>query len=80
VFPAGLGVKDAAFAWAVRVALPNESFAVGAALAIAVRAVQTVAELIYIGLVTVITKPLRDNRATALSRHDRAQSSSVQGK
>jgi hypothetical protein len=61
VFPAGLGVKDAAFAWAVKVALPNQSFAVGAALAIAVRAIQTVAELAYIALVTVITKPLRED-------------------
>ena len=59
VFPAGLGVKDAAFAWSVKVALPGESFAVGAALAIAVRAVQTVAELGYVGLVSLITKPLR---------------------
>ncbi len=33
----------------------------GAALAIAVRAIQTVAELAYIALVTVITKPLREN-------------------
>lgn len=59
VFPAGLGVKDAAFAWAVKVALPSQSFAVGAALAIAVRAVQTAVELCYVALVTVITKPLR---------------------
>ena len=51
-------VKDAAFAWSVKVALPNESFAVGAALAIAVRAVQTVVELAYIALVTVVTRPL----------------------
>ena len=58
IFPAGLGVKDAAFAWSVKVALPNESFAVGAALAIAVRAVQTVVELAYIALVTVVTRPL----------------------
>ncbi|MFM9054470.1 MAG: hypothetical protein ACKOQ5_06445 [Solirubrobacterales bacterium] len=61
VFPAGLGVKDAAFAWSVKVALPGESFAVGAALAIAVRAIQTVAELGYIGLVSLITKPLRES-------------------
>jgi hypothetical protein len=58
IFPAGLGVKDAAFAWAVKVALPGESFAVGAALAIAVRAVQTVVELAYIALVTALTRPL----------------------
>lgn len=62
VFPAGLGVKDAAFAWSVKVALPGESFAVGAALAIAVRAVQTVAELGYIGLVSLVTKPLKDSQ------------------
>ena len=62
VFPAGLGVKDAAFAWSVKVALPSESFAVGAALAIAVRAVQTVAELGYIGLVSLITKPLKESK------------------
>lgn len=56
VFPAGLGVKDAAFAWAVRTALPEQSFAVGAALAIAVRAIQTIAELAYIALVTAFTR------------------------
>ena len=72
VFPAGLGVKDAAFAWAVKVALPNESFAVGAALAIAVRAVQTVAELIYIALVTATTKPLRESTDKGPAESDRA--------
>ena len=65
VFPAGLGVKDAAFAWAVKVAIPGQSFAVGAALAIAVRAVQTVAELIYIALVTAFTKPLREKNGVS---------------
>jgi glycosyltransferase 2 family protein len=53
VAPAGLGIRDAAFAWAVKVALPSGSFAVGAAIAIAVRAVLTVVEVIYVGLVTV---------------------------
>lgn len=57
VFPAGLGVRDAAFAWALKVALPGASFAVAAALALAVRATQTVAELIYVGLVTWLTRP-----------------------
>ncbi len=54
VTPAGLGVRDAAFAWAVKVVLPSGSFGVGAAIAIAVRATQTVVELIYVGAVTLI--------------------------
>lgn len=52
VTPAGLGVRDAAFAWAVKAALPTGSFGVGAAIAIAVRATQTVVELLYVGAVT----------------------------
>jgi glycosyltransferase 2 family protein len=53
VAPAGLGIRDAAFAWAVKVALPSGSFAVGAVIAIAVRAVFTVVELLYVGTVTL---------------------------
>ena len=49
VAPAGLGVRDAAFAWAVKAALPSRSFALGSLIAIAVRGVMTVAELIYVG-------------------------------
>ncbi len=56
VTPAGLGVRDAAFAWAVKVALPSGSFGIGAAIAIAVRATQTVVELIYVGAVTAVTR------------------------
>ncbi len=56
VTPAGLGVRDAAFAWAVKVALPSDSFGVGAVIAIAVRATQTVVELIYVGMVTAVTR------------------------
>ena len=56
VTPAGLGVRDAAFAWAVKVALPSDSFGVGAVIAIAVRATQTVVELIYVGAVTALTR------------------------
>lgn len=56
VTPAGMGVRDAAFAWAVKVALPSGSFGVGAVIAIAVRATQTVVELIYVGAVTAITR------------------------
>jgi hypothetical protein len=54
VAPAGLGVRDAAFAWAVKAALPSRSFAVGSLISIAVRGVTTVAELIYVGAVTAI--------------------------
>lgn len=52
VAPAGLGVRDAAFAWAVKAALPGRSFAVGSLISIAVRGVMTVGELIYVALVT----------------------------
>ncbi len=54
VAPAGLGIRDAAFAWAVKAALPSNSFAVGAVIAIAVRAVLTVIEVLYVGAVTVL--------------------------
>ncbi|MGN6258561.1 MAG: lysylphosphatidylglycerol synthase transmembrane domain-containing protein [Solirubrobacterales bacterium] len=54
VAPAGLGVKDAAFAWAVKAALPSKSFALGSLIAIALRFVMTVAELIYVGVVTAL--------------------------
>lgn len=54
VAPAGLGVRDAAFAWGVKAALPGKSFALGSLIAIAVRGVMTVGELIYVGTVTVL--------------------------
>jgi glycosyltransferase 2 family protein len=56
VAPAGLGVRDAAFAWAVKAATPGNSFAIGSLIAIAVRGVMTVIELIYVGAVTVLGK------------------------
>ena len=56
VAPAGLGVRDAAFAWAVKAAVPGNSFAVGSLIAIAVRGVLTVVELIYVGAVTALGK------------------------
>ncbi len=55
VAPAGLGIRDAAFAWAVKGAVGN-SFAVGSLIAIAVRGVLTVVELLYVGLVTALGK------------------------
>lgn len=54
VAPAGLGVRDAAFAWAVKAAVPGRSFALGSLIAIAVRGVMTVAELLYVGAVTAL--------------------------
>jgi hypothetical protein len=54
VAPAGLGVRDAAFAWAVKGAVPGQSFALGSLIAIAVRGAMTVGELIYVGAVTAL--------------------------
>jgi hypothetical protein len=54
VAPAGLGIRDAAFAWAVKVAVPGESFAVGSLIAIAVRGVLTAVELLYVAIVTAM--------------------------
>jgi hypothetical protein len=54
VAPAGLGVRDAAFAWAVKTAAPGNSFAVASLIAIVVRAVLTVVELIYVAVVTAL--------------------------
>lgn len=54
IAPAGLGIRDAAFAWAVKGALPGKSFAVGSLIAIAVRGVLTVVELVYVALVTAL--------------------------
>lgn len=56
VAPAGLGVRDAAFAWAIKGAVPGNSFAVGSLIAIAVRFVLTAVELIFVGLVTALGK------------------------
>jgi hypothetical protein len=54
VAPAGLGVRDAAFAWTVKEAVPSHSFAVGSLIAIVVRAVLTVVEVVYVGVVTAV--------------------------
>jgi hypothetical protein len=54
IAPAGLGVRDAAFAWTVKEAVSGRSFALGSLIAIAARAVLTVVEVIYAGVVTVI--------------------------
>jgi len=54
IAPAGLGIRDAAFAWAVKVAVPANSFAIGSLIAIAVRGVLTVVEVIYVVAVTAL--------------------------
>lgn len=54
VAPAGLGIRDAAFAWALKPAMPGDSFAVASLIAIVVRAVLTVVELIYVAAVSAL--------------------------
>lgn len=54
VAPAGLGIRDAAFAWAFKVATPGNSFAVASLVAIVVRGVLTVVEILYVGAVTAL--------------------------
>jgi glycosyltransferase 2 family protein len=54
VAPAGLGIRDAAFAWAVKSATPGNSFAVGSLIAIAVRGVMTIVEIAFVALVTAL--------------------------
>lgn len=54
VAPAGLGIRDAAFAWAVKVATPGGSFAIGSLIAIVVRGVLTVVEILYVAIVTAM--------------------------
>jgi uncharacterized membrane protein YbhN (UPF0104 family) len=54
VAPAGLGIRDAAFAWALKVATPGHSFAVASLIAIVVRGVLTVVEIVYVGIVTAM--------------------------
>jgi hypothetical protein len=56
IAPAGLGVRDAAFAWAVKAAVPGQKFATGSLIAIAVRGVLTVTELMYVAAVTALGK------------------------
>jgi glycosyltransferase 2 family protein len=54
IAPAGIGPKDAAFAWGLKAALPSRSFALASLIAIAVRGVMTLAELLYVGAVTAL--------------------------
>ena len=54
VAPAGLGIRDAAFAWAFKPAAPGNSFAVASLVAIVVRGVLTVVEVLYVAIVTAM--------------------------
>jgi glycosyltransferase 2 family protein len=54
VAPAGLGIRDAAFAWAAKPATPGDSFAVASLIAIVVRGVMTVVEIGFVGVVTAM--------------------------
>jgi glycosyltransferase 2 family protein len=54
IAPAGLGIRDAAFAWALKVAVPGSSFAVASLIAIVVRGVLTVVEVLYVAIVTAL--------------------------
>lgn len=78
VTPAGLGVRDAAFAWAVKAALPSDSFGVGAVIAIAVRATQTVVELLYVGVVTVLTKREGDEDEIELAEEAAEEAAAIE--
>lgn len=78
VTPAGLGVRDAAFAWAVKAALPSDSFGVGAVIAIAVRATQTVVELIYVGGVTALTRKEGDEDEIELAEEAAEEAARLQ--
>jgi glycosyltransferase 2 family protein len=53
IAPAGLGIRDAVFAWAVKGAV-GDSFAIGSLIAIAVRGVLTAVEVIFAGAVTAL--------------------------
>jgi hypothetical protein len=54
VAPAGLGIRDAVFAWAVKGAVPGGSFAVGSLVAIVVRGVLTAVEVAFVAVVTAL--------------------------
>lgn len=74
VAPAGVGPRDAAFAWAVTAALPSRSFAVGSLIAIVVRAVLTCVEVLYVVAVTALARrrgwslPSRENAAAVIAK------------
>lgn len=56
VFPGGLGIRDGAFAWAMKAAVPGQSFAVAAAIALTTRLALTASEVIYAGAATALAR------------------------
>ena len=52
VFPGGLGIRDGAFAWAMKSVVPDSSFAVAAAVALTARIALTASEVVYAGVMT----------------------------
>jgi hypothetical protein len=56
VFPGGLGIRDGAFAWAMKVAGVNQSFAVLAAITLATRLALSGSEVIYAGAATAAAR------------------------
>jgi hypothetical protein len=52
VFPGGLGIRDGAFAWAMKTTVPDHSFAVAAAVALTARIALSASEVIYAGAMT----------------------------
>jgi hypothetical protein len=70
ILPGGLGARDGAFAWALDSGL-GASFAVGAAIAVAVRFVVTLVELIYVGIVTLVVRYDRRRTGSAASARRR---------
>jgi hypothetical protein len=73
VSPAGLGIRDAAFAWAVKVAVPANSFAIGSLIAIAVRGVLTAVEVLYVAVVTALGRRRGWSVATGVLRPSPAE-------
>jgi glycosyltransferase 2 family protein len=54
VFPGGLGIRDGAFAWALRPVLPGDSFAIGAAIALVARIGLALSEALYVAFAVAI--------------------------
>ena len=71
------GVRDAAFAWAGQGRPAFDSF-VGAVIAIAVRATQTVVELIYVGGVTALTRKEGDEDEIELAEEAAEEAARLQ--
>lgn len=64
VFPGGLGIRDGAFAWGMRTALPGDSFAIGIAVALTARIGFVITECIYVAVVTLASRRV-PGRATS---------------